>query len=106
MCSRKNRHIRAKHTPISYCHKRAVEDSQIEVGVETFAQGDITAVIDVERGFDEDFIVGYVTNDLFEHFKAFSGEDVEAFVCVRGFEVWKPGIVFVGEGSGLESGSV
>lgn len=50
---RKDRDIRAKHAPISYCDERAVENSQIEVCIEAFAQGDVAAVIYIEGWFDD-----------------------------------------------------
>jgi hypothetical protein len=47
-----------------------------------------------------------VADDCLEHSQSFSSEDIEALFCVGSFGVWKPGVVFVGKGSGFEAGGV
>lgn len=43
--------------------KPAVEDGEVEVGVEAGAEADVAAVVDAEGGLDEGFGVGDVAED-------------------------------------------
>lgn len=52
-------HVRSDHDAVADCHETAVEDGEVEVGVEAGADADVGAVVDVEGGFDEG-VVGRV----------------------------------------------
>ena len=53
MCSGKDGYVGTEHAPIADGDETAVEDCQIEVGVETFTKRDVATVVYVERGFDD-----------------------------------------------------
>jgi hypothetical protein len=123
VCGGEDTHVRSKHATVAYSNERAIEDSEVEICVEALAERNVAAVVYVEGWFDNctsvrlcgacmevgrrytDFIVSNVTDDGFQHLETFGGEDVESCCWVCGC-VGKPGVVFVGEGSGFEAGFV
>lgn len=52
-----DRHVWAHHDAVAYCYETAVEDGQVEVGVEAGADADVGAVVDVA---EKDIKSGYV----------------------------------------------
>jgi hypothetical protein len=97
----KNAHIRPKHATVPNRHQTAIQNREVEIRIEALAQRNVAAVVDVEGGFDDGFVVADAANDGFEHLEAFRGEDVEAGGGGGG-GVGEPGVVFVGEGAGCE----
>ena len=106
MRRRKDRYIGTEHAARANGDGSAVENGEVEVCVEARTERDVAAVVDVEGGLDEDFVVAYVADDFLEHFQALGGEDIEALGRVGGFGGWEPGVVFVGEGAGFVAGGV
>lgn len=47
-------HIRPEHDPIADGYETAVQDREVEVGIEAVAERDIAAVVDGEGRLDED----------------------------------------------------
>lgn len=61
-----DRHVWPKHDPVTYRHKPAVKYRKVEVAVETFADADVTAVVDAEGRLYEDLVTLDVAQDVFE----------------------------------------
>lgn len=53
MCSGEDGHVGTKHASVTDGDETAVEDSEIEVGVKTLAEGNVAAIVDVKWGFDD-----------------------------------------------------
>ena len=54
-------YVGAEHAPVSNRDETAVENGKVEVCVEAGTERDVAAVVNVERWFDENVVVGYVT---------------------------------------------
>jgi hypothetical protein len=54
MSGGKNGHIRSHHDAVPDRHEPAVEDGEAEVGIEAVSDRDVTAIVEIERGFDID----------------------------------------------------
>ena len=52
MRRRENTHIRTYHHPVANLHQRTIQDRQVEIGVESIAQDDVTPVVDTEGRLD------------------------------------------------------
>jgi hypothetical protein len=50
---REDTHIRAEHDALADGDEAAVQDGEVEVGVEPAAKRDVAAVVDSERRLDE-----------------------------------------------------
>jgi hypothetical protein len=51
-------HVGTEHAAVADGHETAVQDDEVEVGVEAGAEGDVAAVVNVEGGFDEYVLLG------------------------------------------------
>jgi hypothetical protein len=105
MRRRKNRHIGSKHAPVPNRHKTAVQNRKIEIRIKPLAQRNVTAVVNVKGGFNEDVVVADVADYGFEHCESRGGEDVEASRGGRGGRR-EPGVEVVCEGAGAEFCSI
>lgn len=95
-----DRYIRSDNYPVSNRDEPAVQDRQVEVGVEALAQADVAAVVDVERRLGDGFVVVEAADDLVEHGQA---SLLQRFKVGVGFR-WEVVVVAMGPGAGFEAG--
>jgi hypothetical protein len=77
---REDTHIRTEHDALPDSDQAAVQDGEIEVGVEPVAERDVAAVVDSERRLDEG-VLPDVAQDRAESVHAVCGEGVEVWVA-------------------------
>lgn len=95
-------HVGAEHDAVADRHQRAVEDRQVEVGVDALPELDVAPVVDVQRRLEVD-VVAHLAHHFAELAQSLGLERVEVGVRVR---VWPPAVVFVAPCSSLEADSL
>jgi hypothetical protein len=96
-------HVGAEHDAVPDGDEPAVEDGQVEVGVEPRADLDVAAVVDVEGRLDEGLVVGHVAEQVLEPGQAELLQRVER--CARLYLLGRGevGVVPVAPGAGFEA---
>lgn len=65
----KDRDVGPNHHSVSKCHEPAVQNRQIEVGVEFLANANVAAIVKMDRRFDIR-VIFYVADHVFETFQS------------------------------------
>lgn len=96
---RANCDVWAEHDTVSDGDQGAVQDVEIEVGVEALANTDVAAVVDLELGLNEDLVVGDEAEEVLESCRARFLQAREALLGLGG----ECGVVVVACEPGLEA---
>lgn len=111
MRSGQDRDIRPEHDAVADGDQGAVEDRQVEVGVEPLPDAYVAAVVDAERRLDEHLVVAHVAEALAEHARARLRQGPEvgllaitvAAIPATPAATRKPSVVVVAPRSGFEA---
>lgn len=108
MRSGQDGYIRPEHDAVADGDQGAVEDRQVEVGVEPLPDAYVAAVVDAERRLDEHLVVADVAEALAKHARARVRQGAKVgllaiTVAAAAAPTRKPRIVVVTPGSGFEA---
>ena len=105
MRSGQDGYIRPEHDAVADGDQGAVEDRQVEVGVEPLPDAYVAAVVDAERRLDEHLVVADVAEALAKHARARlrQGPEVGLLAAVAAAATRKSSVVVVAPSSGFEA---
>lgn len=107
MRSGQDGYIRPEHDAVADGDQGAVEDRQVEVGVEPLPDAYVAAVVDAERRLDEHLVVADVAEALAKHARARLRQGAKvgllATVIASAAAARKPSVVVVAPRSGFEA---
>ncbi|KAG9255585.1 uncharacterized protein F5Z01DRAFT_548976, partial [Emericellopsis atlantica] len=93
-------HIRSHGHAVANRHNRAVQDGQVEIGIEALAEADVAPIINGEGRLDQDFVVINVADDLLQQEEALCGD------LIKGLDSGVVVVVVHGPSPRLEANSL